>query len=332
MLGLAERRAGCAEPGGRASSTRHQPVLAGPARPRPRAHRAGARLVRSAQHAQLAERYTFHPRVVGLDFKALILLVLGHPEQARAIGGPALDEARVTHLVTLAVVLQHAASCIRPAAIFRRCSGRPRSCSPSPPSRAFRSGSRTAASFATGRAPSRVETATIRRCCATTSKRFSSPARRLILPYYYALVAQTFAQHGEPALAAQMLDDRSRCSAGPASAGSRPRCIACGRAPPAPARRAGRATRRAPRLLRSRHRDRPQPGGQALGAARIGQPRAAVAGPGPPKRAPCSPDPRLVLRGLRAARAGRGQSAARRHGVTFASPMSPERGSVFGRS
>jgi predicted ATPase len=63
----------------------------------------------ATQHMQLAERYTFHPRVVGLDFKSLILLVLGHPEEARKIGGQALDEARAaSHLVTLAVVLQHA--------------------------------------------------------------------------------------------------------------------------------------------------------------------------------------------------------------------------------
>ncbi|MGH6917604.1 MAG: AAA family ATPase, partial [Geminicoccaceae bacterium] len=62
-----------------------------------------------AQHVQLAERYTFDPRVVGLDFKALILLVLGHPDEARAISAQALDEARASsHLVTLAVVLQHA--------------------------------------------------------------------------------------------------------------------------------------------------------------------------------------------------------------------------------
>jgi predicted ATPase len=33
------------------------------------------------------------------------------------------------------------------------------------------------------------------------------PGAALILPYYYALVAQTFAQHGEPAQAPQMLDE-----------------------------------------------------------------------------------------------------------------------------
>jgi tetratricopeptide (TPR) repeat protein len=61
-----------------------------------------------AQHGQLAEGYAFHPRVLGLDFQSLILFVLGYPDQARAIGEQALEEARqASHLVTLAAVLQH---------------------------------------------------------------------------------------------------------------------------------------------------------------------------------------------------------------------------------
>ncbi|MGH6912469.1 MAG: AAA family ATPase, partial [Geminicoccales bacterium] len=61
-----------------------------------------------AQHTRLTEPYTFHPRVLGLDFKSLILFVLGYPDQARETGRRALAEAReAQHLVTLAAVLQH---------------------------------------------------------------------------------------------------------------------------------------------------------------------------------------------------------------------------------
>jgi predicted ATPase len=60
------------------------------------------------QHAQLAYRYNFDPRVIGLDFLSLVLFPLGYPEQAQRHSDQALAEAKqLSHLVTLAVVLQH---------------------------------------------------------------------------------------------------------------------------------------------------------------------------------------------------------------------------------
>jgi class 3 adenylate cyclase/predicted ATPase len=61
------------------------------------------------QHRQLIDRYTFDARVMALDFLSLVLFPLGYPEQAQRQSEQALKEAReLSHLVTLAVVLQHA--------------------------------------------------------------------------------------------------------------------------------------------------------------------------------------------------------------------------------
>jgi class 3 adenylate cyclase/tetratricopeptide (TPR) repeat protein len=159
-----------------------------------------------AEHAQLAERYTFHPRVVGLDFRALILLILGYPDEARATSRQALDEARAAaHLVTLAVVLQHA--CI----VHQTCGDHP----------AMQQAAEELLAIATEQGfPFWVAHGTFLRDWARAAQGRSGRAiplrddleailkrgAALILPYYYALVAQTFARHDEPA-AAQMLDE-----------------------------------------------------------------------------------------------------------------------------
>ena len=208
MLGLAERQQDTASlvVAHRALGTNlfwlGQPALA-------RAHIDQALdLFDPAQHAQLAERYTFHPRVVGLDFKALILLVLGHPDEARAIGGQALDEARASsHLVTLAVVLQHA--CI----MHQTCGDFP----------AMQRAAEELLAIATEQGfPFWIAHGSFLGDWARAEQdrnghdpmllrddleAILKPGAALILPYYYALVAQTFAQHGEPALAMQMLDE-----------------------------------------------------------------------------------------------------------------------------
>jgi predicted ATPase len=161
-----------------------------------------------AEHAQLAERYTFHPRVVGLDFRALILLVLGYPDEARATSRVALDEARAAaHLVTLAVVLQHA--CI----VHQTCGDHP----------AMQQAAEELLAIATEQGfPFWIAHGTFLRDWARAAQgrngqqrvplrddleAILKPGAALILPYYYALVAQTFAQSAEPAAAAQMLDE-----------------------------------------------------------------------------------------------------------------------------
>jgi class 3 adenylate cyclase/predicted ATPase len=161
-----------------------------------------------ALHGQLAESYTFHPRVVGLDFKALTLLVLGHPDEARAIGGQALDEARAAaHLVTLAVVLQHA--CI----IHQTCGD----------FAAMQQAAEELLVIATEQGfPFWIAHGSFLGDWARAEQgrnghdpiplrddleAILKPGAALILPYYYALVAQTFAQHGGPAHAVQMLDE-----------------------------------------------------------------------------------------------------------------------------
>jgi predicted ATPase/class 3 adenylate cyclase len=61
------------------------------------------------RHAELAYLYNFDPRVIGLDFLSLTLFALGYPEQAQRRSEEALGLAKqLAHLVTLAVVLQHA--------------------------------------------------------------------------------------------------------------------------------------------------------------------------------------------------------------------------------
>jgi class 3 adenylate cyclase/predicted ATPase len=158
------------------------------------------------QHAHLAERYTFHPRVMGLDFKSLILLVLGHPEEARTVSGQALDEARAaSHLVSLAVVLQHA--CI----VHQTCGDFP----------AMQQAAEELLAIATEQGfPFWIAHGGFLRDWASAEQgqgdnpralrddleAILKPGAALILPYYYALVAQTFARHGERADAAQMLD------------------------------------------------------------------------------------------------------------------------------
>jgi class 3 adenylate cyclase/predicted ATPase len=206
MLGLAERQQDTASlvVAHRALGTNlfwlGQPTLA-------RAHIDQAlALFDPAQHEQLAERYTFHPRVVGLDFKALTLLVLGHPDEARAIGGQALDEARAaSHLVTLAVVLQHA--CI----LHQTCGDYA----------AMQRAAEELLAIATEQGfPFWIAHGSFLGDWARAEQNgydpiplrddleaILKPGAALILPYYYALVAQTFAQHGEPAQAARMLDE-----------------------------------------------------------------------------------------------------------------------------
>ena len=145
---------------------------------------------------------------MGLDFKALILLVLGHPDEARAISGQALEEARAaSHLVTLAVVLQHACilhqTCRRFSAMQQAAEellaiateqGFPFWIAHG----SFLGDWARAEQGRNGRDPIPLR---------DDLEAILKPGAALILPYYYALVAQTFAQRGEPAHAAQMLDE-----------------------------------------------------------------------------------------------------------------------------
>jgi class 3 adenylate cyclase/predicted ATPase len=208
MLGLAERQQDAA-----GLVVAHRALgtnlfwLGRPALARPHIDQALA-LFDPAQHGQLAERYTFHPRVVGLDFKALILLVLGHPDAARAVGRQALDEARAaSHLMTLAVVLQHA--CI----LHQTCGDYA----------AMQQAAEELLGIATEQGfPFWIAHGGFLRDWAGIEQGHNghdpTPLRddlqailqlgtALILPYYHALVAQTLARHGEPAQAAQMLDE-----------------------------------------------------------------------------------------------------------------------------
>jgi class 3 adenylate cyclase/predicted ATPase len=161
-----------------------------------------------AQHGRLAERYTFHPRVVGLDFKALILLVLGHPDEARAVSRQAVDEARAaSHLVTLAVVLQHA--CI----LHQTCGELP----------AMQQAADELLAIATEQGfPFWIAHGRFLRDWARLEQGHDGHdptplhadldailelGTALIVPYYHALVGQTLARHGEPAQAAAKLEE-----------------------------------------------------------------------------------------------------------------------------
>jgi class 3 adenylate cyclase/predicted ATPase len=160
------------------------------------------------QHGQLAEGYAFHPRILGLDFQSLILFILGHPEQACAIGEQALQEARAaSHLVTLAAILQH-------ACIIHQLSG---------DFPAMQQSAEELLAMATEQAfPFWVAHGSFLRDWARAAQgrdgrdpmqlrhdleAILKPGAALILPYYYTLVAQILAQRGEAANAAQMFDE-----------------------------------------------------------------------------------------------------------------------------
>jgi class 3 adenylate cyclase/predicted ATPase len=158
------------------------------------------------RHAELAYLYNFDPRVIGLDFLSLTLFALGYPEQAQRRSEEALALAKqLSHLVTLAVVLQH-------ACMIHQFLGE---------HGAVRQGAEELWSLATGQGlPFWVAHATFVRAWAEAQEGQSeeelvqlrrnlevirSSGAVLIVPYYLGLLAETYGRRGDLPAALDLL-------------------------------------------------------------------------------------------------------------------------------
>jgi class 3 adenylate cyclase/predicted ATPase len=160
------------------------------------------------RHAELAYLYNFDPRVIGLDFLSLTLFALGYPEQAQRRNEEALALAKqLSHLVTLAAVLQH--TCMIHQFLGERG--------------AVRQGAEELWSLATGQGfPFWGAHATFVRAWAEAQERQSeqdlvqlrcnldvirSSGAVVIVPYYLGLLAETHGRRGDLPAALDLLGE-----------------------------------------------------------------------------------------------------------------------------